>query len=179
VRIIEQSGLVHHEVNRGAVVRSLRVTELEDLYRVRELLELNAVGAVAKTTDLSRVRRALDDLSAAAKGGDIAETVERDVAFHGALVSLLGSPTLDRFADGLLSQMRLYLTVLSVEFRELERPGELIEQHAAILRALEAMDKAAARALLGEHLRMHAQRLIPIIREREAAAAASIARTTS
>lgn len=167
VRIVEQGGLVQHEVNRGAIVKRVAVEDTDDLYRVRELLELSAIAEARRSTDLSGVEQALAELRTALGTADRNETVERDLGFHAAIVALLGSPRLDRIFADLRQQLRFYLAVVSVEDEELAKADDLIEQHAAVLRALQAGDRVHARTLLRDHLRLNAARVAAVLRERQ------------
>lgn len=171
MRILEQGGLIRHEVNRGAVVKPMETDEVADLYRVRELLERNAVDAVTRKTDLGGVEAALEDLREAFHEGEVGRAVDQDLAFHAAIVALLGSPHIDRFFADLRHELRFCLAVLSVEDRETERPDELIEQHAAMLRALQARDRRGAKETLTAHVRANAERAATLLRAREEAQA--------
>jgi DNA-binding GntR family transcriptional regulator len=166
-RIVEQRGLIQYEVNRGAIVKRVSVEDTNDLYRVRELLELSAIAETRKSTDLSGVEQALTEFRTALRTADRNATVERDLGFHAAIVGLLGSPRLNRLFADLRHQLRFYLAVVSVEDRELTKPNDLIEQHGAVLRALQAGNRAQARTLLRDHLRISADRVAAVLRERQ------------
>lgn len=171
MRILEQGGLIRHEVNRGAVVRTMEIAEVEDLYRVRELLERSAVDAVTRRTDLAGVEAALEELREAFFAGDVERAVDRDLAFHAAIVALLASPHIDGFFADLRHELRFCLAVLSIEDRETERPDELVEQHAAMLGALQDHDRRGAKALLSAHVKANRERATTLLRAREDAGA--------
>jgi DNA-binding GntR family transcriptional regulator len=166
VLMLQQTGLVAHEVNRGMVVRALNVEAVADLYRVRELLELAAIDSVDATTDLRPVQRALQTFDRAAHRGVVEETVRHDLGFHGAIVSLLASPRLDQYFDALRSELRYYLATLSVAINESDTPDELVEQHAVVWRALSAGDTAEAHQLLQAHIRLNAGQVTALLTER-------------
>lgn len=167
MRILERGGLVHHEVNRGAVVKAMEMDEVEDLYRVREMLERQAIDTLTRKTDLDGVARALVDLEAGFRAGDVNRAVECDLGFHASIVALLGSPHLDRFFAELRQELRFCLAVLSVEDRETERPDELIGQHAVILEALQDRDRRRAKELATAHVRANRERAAQLLRARE------------
>ena len=167
MRILERGGLVRHEVNRGAVVKAMEMGEVEDLYRVREMLEGQAIDTVTRKTDLAGIEAALGALEGAFRAADVNRAVECDLGFHASIVALLGSPHVDRFFAELRAELRFCLAVLSVEDRETERPEELIEQHAVILEALRDRDRRRAKGLATSHVRANCERATQLLRARE------------
>jgi DNA-binding GntR family transcriptional regulator len=163
VLILQQTGLVRHVVNRGAIVRPLEPDEVGDLYRVREVLELAAVKAATPGTDLAPVNAALEELEAAAVSGDVTWTVERDLNFHGSLVRLLGSPRLDEYFMTLRRELRYYLAAISYAHKETEAPEDLVEQHRAVYRAMKRGDTDRAHRLLKEHIQLNARMMLELL----------------
>jgi DNA-binding GntR family transcriptional regulator len=163
VLILKQTGLVRHVVNRGTIVRPLEPDEVADLYRVREVLELTAVKSRTRATDLAPVKAALDEFEAAAVSGDVTGTVERDLNFHGSLVALLGSPRLDEYFMTLRRELRYYLAAISHAHKETEAPHVLVEQHAAVFRALKRGNADRAHQLLQEHIQLNARMVLELL----------------
>ena len=58
LRMLEAEGLVVSERNRGAMVRPLSSTEVDDLYGLRIRLESYAVEVATERSDRDRARRA-------------------------------------------------------------------------------------------------------------------------
>lgn len=163
VLVLQQTGLVQHVVNRGAIVRPLEPDEVADLYRVREVLELAAVRSATRGTDLSGVETALDGLETAAVSGDVTRTVERDLNFHASLVALLDSARLDEYFMTLRRELRYYLAAISYAHKETEAPQALVEQHAVVYRALKRGNTDRAQRLLGEHIRLNARMVLELL----------------
>ena len=107
VRILQLGGLVRHEVNRGAVVISPTAEQLA------------AVGA------------AFEALTQAAESREARLVVEKDLAFHAAIVTLLGSSRLNEFYTELIRELRYYLMVLSATDGEFENPETVISRTLA------------------------------------------------
>jgi DNA-binding GntR family transcriptional regulator len=63
VRMLELSGLVRYEVNRGAVVISPTPERVDALYTARERLETAAVSRVPKSDQLAAISEAFDALA--------------------------------------------------------------------------------------------------------------------
>ena len=167
VRILELSGLVRYEVNRGAVVISPTPDNVEALYTARERLETAAVSRTPSPEQLATITGAFDALVEASESHDARRIADRDLAFHSAIVALLDSSRLDEFYAELTQELRFYLMVLSVEDREFENAGGVLAEHAAILSAIRSGDRDRAVAEVRAHIQTNAQRLKEILVERE------------
>ncbi len=168
VLMLQRTGLVVLETNRGAIVRPLDSAHVADLYHAREALEC-AGATAAGDPDLRGVQRALRTLERSARRGAVADTVQADLSFHGAIVALYGSPRLDRVFEELRSELRFYLATISVAHHETETPEELIEQHAVVVRALSDGDRDMAAELLRAHIRLNAGQILALLTGEEGA----------
>ena len=167
VRILELSGLVRYEVNRGAVVISPTPENVEALYAARERLETAAVSRPPGQSDLAVLRKAYDQLVDAAASHDAMQIVDVDLAFHRAIVAMLHSSRIDEFYAELMVELRFYLTVLSLEDREFEHPDDILAEHQVILQAIESGDPATAVRQVRHHIESNARRVIEILNGRE------------
>lgn len=166
VRMLELRGLVRYEVNRGAVVISPTDDELDTLYAARAELEAAAVGAPRDDAELASLRTALEQLRAAAATHEPERIVERDLAFHAAIVAMMGSRRIDAFFAHLIQELRYYLMVLSVSDREYENSAAVIAEHEIIIEAIEDGDPAVAVAAVREHIESNAARVKAILATR-------------
>lgn len=164
LRILERSGLVRFERNRGALVRAPTAERTRDLYLARLSVEVGAVYAADLGDAGPVVTRAFERLTAAVRGPDARAAVEADLAFHATVVSLAGSTRLDLLFDDIATELRLYLSLLSAVAGEYADADRVLAEHAGIVRAFEAADRDAAVALLADHIRTNADRLVAIVR---------------
>jgi DNA-binding GntR family transcriptional regulator len=155
VRILELTGLVRYEVNRGAVVIAPTPDKIEALYTARERLETAAIARTPRPEQLKAITDAFDDLVEAARTRDTQQIVDRDLAFHQKIVALLDSTRLDEFFASLTKELRFYLTVLSKS----ETPDEVVAEHEAILDAIRLGDRDRAVAEIRAHVDVSVQRL--------------------
>jgi DNA-binding GntR family transcriptional regulator len=167
VRILEHGGLVRYEVNRGAVVISPTPATVDALYTARERLETAAVSRVPSETQLTEIDEAFEALAQAADSHDPRLIVDKDLAFHSAIVALLNSSRLDAFYADLTRELRFYLMVLSLEEREYEKPDVVLAEHEVILSAIRSRDPDRAVREVRAHIETNAQRLKDILAERE------------
>jgi DNA-binding GntR family transcriptional regulator len=166
VRILELSGLVRYQVNRGAVIISPTPETVDALYIARERLETAAVSRVPRPEQLTAISSAFDALVKAANSRDAKRIVDRDLAFHAALVAVLDSSRLDEFYTELTRELRFYLMVLAVEDRQSENPSVILGEHEVILSAVQSGDRDHAVAEVRAHIETNAQRLKQILADR-------------
>jgi DNA-binding GntR family transcriptional regulator len=162
VRILELTGLVRYEVNRGAVVIAPTPENVEALYTARERLETAAAARTPRPEQLEAITTAFDELVEATRTGDLREIVDRDLAFHQTIVALLDSSRLDEFYAAMTKELRFYLTVLSKS----ETPEQVVADHEAILSAIRAGDRDKAIAEIRAHVDVSVQRLKEMLAER-------------
>ncbi|GAA3621904.1 GntR family transcriptional regulator [Lentzea atacamensis] len=162
VRILELTGLVRYEVNRGAVVIAPTPENVEALYTARERLETAAAARTPSPAQLDAITRAFDDLVDAAQTGDLPAIVDRDLAFHQAIVAVLDSTRLDDFFAAMTKELRFYLTVLTKS----EAPDEVVADHRRILDAFLAGDRDRAVAEIRAHIDTSVQQLKQVLAER-------------
>ena len=159
LRSLAEHGLVTHHPHRGVVVTDLSVEDVADLFRLRLVLEQAGLAALTETDELER---ATDAFAAALERGDGVEALEEDFRFHRALVAALGSDRLSAAHERAQGELRLVLFQLD---RDYEPPQ--VEEHRAIVAALEAGKRTVAEAALTAHLERAAERLIVLIRMKE------------
>ncbi|MET9231427.1 GntR family transcriptional regulator [Lentzea sp. NPDC003310] len=154
VRILELTGLVRYEVNRGAVVIAPTPEKIEALYTARERLETAALARTPSPEQLDAITAAFDALVEAATNNPH-EIVDRDLRFHQAIVAVLDSSRLDEFFASLTQELRFYLTVLAKD----ETPEEVVAEHRAILDAVRLGDRDRAVAEIRSHVEVSVDRL--------------------
>jgi DNA-binding GntR family transcriptional regulator len=139
------------EPNRGVVVTTPDADDVADVYRVRRLIEPAAL-LTADTPDdaqVTRLRSAVDEGTAAAARSDWAGVASANQHFHRAVVALAGSTRLDAQMDLLLAEMRLF-------FHQMSQPGDFhqpyLTENAAITDLVEAGRRSEAAHRLDDYL---------------------------
>lgn len=150
-RLLEQQGLLVSLPRRGFFVREYEEKEIEDLYELRECIEVSAVRAAATRASadaLKALREQHRRLVASARRGRERELIEAIVAFHRCICALSGNARLVRLFDEIAIEVRQILSVLGVSVGD---PGRPVEVEVALIEALEARDgRRAAREM--QHL---------------------------
>ena len=151
LKILEGEGQVTYHPHRGYFVAELSSTDLVEVYRIRELLEDEAVAtAVPLLTDddvasLVNAMRAIED---AASREDIAGMTRANREFHFLLIERARMPRLSRLIRQLWDATDAYR---SVYFAEAPNREQVETEHRSIVEAVTARDAQRTIALLHEH----------------------------
>ena len=151
IRVLAREGIVTHQMHRGAVVTRLDASDVEDIFRVRRLLELSALRATAdaEPEELLGLAKAVRELELAAQTQDWAGIIDADELFHERLVGLLGSPRLSRFFDTIQAQLRLCMSIVD---RSESDTSALVAEHQNLLRLILDGDLARCTEIMREQL---------------------------
>ena len=135
---------------RGVRVRDSSPEEILDIYEVRITLEGAAArGAAERATPLDLVRLRSAQAAMRLVGEDPQERARANRAFHEALWQASHSPTLDDLLRRLHAHLIRYPTTTLAHGT---RWVEVLEEHDALLAALEARDGEAARRIDEAHM---------------------------
>ncbi len=151
LKILQGEGSVTYRPHRGYFVAELSLADLEEVYRIRELLEEEAVRtAVPRLT-----ADGLDELAAlvagcedAGRAGDVAAMTAANRSLHFALYAASDRPRLVRMVRILWDATDAYRSVYYSDPANRER---VAAEHRQLLRALRSDDADTAVRLLAEH----------------------------
>ncbi|MEV7534275.1 GntR family transcriptional regulator [Streptomyces hydrogenans] len=155
LKTLEAEGLVVHHVHRGYFVAELSFADLEEIYRIRALLETEAVGRAMElgAEGLADTLAAIqDEVERAAGAGDVTAMAEANRRFHLALIDACGMPRLVRMITTLWDATDAYR---SLYYTDPEHRAQAVREHRAVLDALRASDRSSVLAWLDDH-RAHA-----------------------
>ncbi len=155
LKILEGEGSVVYLPRRGYFVAELSVADLLEVYRIRELLEAEAVRVgLGRLTDadLAALADAVDACERAGRSGDLVEMTAQNRRLHFLLYRGSGMARLERQIRILWDATDVYR---SVYYSSADNRATVGAEHRAILAAVRARDVAATVGLLDEH-RAHA-----------------------
>jgi len=138
--------------------------KLHELVEARIVIEQAMVGMAAERAteeDIAEIRNCLDLLKTAKKGGK--KAIQADLSFHHALAKASHNPMLTRFLAELRQPVRSWMEQKASIVGGYHM---VVEQHEAILRAVEAHDPERARLAMQEHLDSVGERLTTVLLER-------------
>ncbi|MEX0174539.1 GntR family transcriptional regulator [Streptomyces sp. LMG1-1-1.1] len=149
-RLLTHERLLVHELNRGVFVRILAVGDVDDIYRIRGLVECAVVRG------LGQPPYSLDGLVGAVSAGEAAADADdwngvstANIHFHRELVALAGSARTDELMRSVLAELRLAFHVVD-DPRALHEP--YLVRNREILDALRAGERITAERLLARYL---------------------------
>lgn len=149
---LEREGLLKIFPNRGAFVVELSAQEVEDLYEVREALEVMAVSlAVRRSTrdEISDLRKMLNKTSQLYQQGIFKNYEDPQFDFHLELITLSKNKKLISSWKMLAAQLSLVRIKSSMTQK---RYLKALEEHLGILKHIEAGNSTKAEKLLKTHM---------------------------
>ena len=171
LRQLEVQGLVLHEPNRGAIVRTPDIREIREAYQVRAELEGLAVELAVKWISdeqiermkqaQARMVRAFAKAASTSKGQarKAPSWVEANEEFHGVVLEASGNRQLRQIIQTLHVGFirKVMLSASSMHGRQMR---ENIAQHEVILQTLERHDATEARRLMTHHIHRSGELLV-------------------
>ncbi|MEV1024546.1 GntR family transcriptional regulator [Streptomyces sp. NPDC050264] len=149
-RLLTHERLLEHRLNRGVFVRVLSVDDVEDIYRIRHMIECAVVRTLGEPPyALDRVAAAVADGQRAAKAREWKGVSTANIHFHRELVALARSERTDELMRSVLAELRLAFHVVD-DPRGLHEP--YLARNLQIVETLREGRRDAAEALLAEYL---------------------------
>lgn len=163
LKILEGEGQVSYLAHRGYFVTKLSLSDLLEVYRIREILEAEAITiAVPQMTaeDMDRLEEAERDVKAAADIADVVAMTSANRRFHFALIEACALPRLVRLIRQLWDATEVYR---SVYFHDAHNREIVEAEHRAVVAAVRAGDPETALSLLAAHREHAIAALRPIL----------------
>ncbi|MBJ3814629.1 GntR family transcriptional regulator [Shimwellia pseudoproteus] len=157
-RLLTQEGLLHHEPNRGVKVALPDMASIIDIYRIRRLLECEALRqAYAMHPAMARMAAAVEAARQWRERGDWRRVGTENMAFHSALVELADSERMNRLYRHISAELRLAFGHLN-DNQMLHAP--YIEKNAHILSLLQAGNNSEAASTMACYLQLSERTVI-------------------
>lgn len=151
LKTLEAEGQVVYIPRRGYHVRRLGLAELTETYRLRELLEDEAVRLAAPRLDdalFGVLEDAMGTMEAAASSGDVATMTEANRRFHFTIYAAAGSPRMTDFIRQLWQSTDAYR---SRYYGDSSHRNRVNDEHRLIVAALQNHAVEDAIDLLRKH----------------------------
>lgn len=160
---LETEGLIRIEPRKGAYLPRLSPQDINNLYDLREALEVHVVRT-AKVTPalLAELRQSVARQRALLKTNDKTRYIEEDVRFHAALAKVTGNAQLCSILENL--QNKIWLSRRKTyDLSSSTAP----DYHDSIVRALEQGDLDRAQQAMRGHINNVRQRLLQFLESQE------------
>ena len=153
LRKLEAEGLVSASPRLGLIVREISEQDLAEIFAIREALEAAAARLAAEnatSAELADMRELLEDMAAVCERGELDVFREMTAEFHLCVCRASHNGRLLRMLKDLQDQVRhLKTSTLFIE----GRAAEALQEHRALLLALEARDPERAEIVARSHRR--------------------------
>lgn len=164
LRQLEVEGLVTLTPHHGAVVSSLSIADIEELFDLRALIESDLLRyAVPRLTaaDYSRADELLDRFQIALTAGDVAVWGDLNWRLHSTLYVAAGRPRALTIVENLHHHAERYMRMQLALTQGQTRAND---EHRAIVAACRAGDADRAARLLTDHIRGAGKALVAFLR---------------
>ncbi|MDX3804382.1 GntR family transcriptional regulator [Streptomyces sp. AK04-3B] len=148
IRALVAEGFVLFETPRRTVVRPLSPTDVDELFELREALEVYAAGlAAARATpeDLAELRELLTRAASATEAGDAETITDINTRFHDRLLAMAGNTLLISVMEPVAGRLQ-WLT------RRNEEWPQLLTEHQELYDAIASGDPDRARSHALHHV---------------------------
>ena len=149
VQSLIAEGFLERETGQSARVRRFSVQDVADIFRVRRLIEFEAVRSVCQGADTEPVRESLARFSEVRDDQDWETAAQADMGFHAAVVEAAGSQRLSRLFQTISTEIRLLMALLRPRYLHV---STLHDEHTELLSALIAGNPDKALKLWAAHL---------------------------
>jgi DNA-binding GntR family transcriptional regulator len=175
LKTLEAEGQVVYKPHRGYFVASMSFSDLAENYRIRDLLESEAVQRsvpILGKADVGRMRDAIRDMDDAHRNDDIPTLTLANRRFHFTLFDASEMPRMTDMIRVLWESSDRYR---SLYFATHQHRRRVNDEHRAILAAVRAHDTHSAVALLNTHRENALQSLRSTLDGRESSTEVPIA----
>lgn len=164
IRKLELEGLVLMIPRRGAEVAEITEKNMHDVLEVRcALEELAGQLACDRMTEegLEALKKAAKGFEDSLEADDITKVAEADVAFHDVIYEATENERLIQLLNNLREQMYRY----RIEYlKEKTFRPQLLAEHEAMIKSIEARDKARAVEITNQHIDNQVKVMMGMIR---------------
>jgi DNA-binding GntR family transcriptional regulator len=151
-RLLESEGLIRLVPNRGAFVVGFSRSDMIDLYRLRLLLETQAIEwAIQRKTDkeMEALEESIDFMTFYTERGDVKRIRDINVDFHNKIVAASHNALLTETLERMHKYLRFSAHVHTYEDDNLE---EILSEHTKLFRAFRRGNASAGGRLMRIHI---------------------------
>ncbi|WP_281886317.1 GntR family transcriptional regulator [Paenibacillus sp. YYML68] len=155
IRMLASEQLLEVLPQRGTQIALISEQKVQETRFVREHLELGAFRLAARRWNAQahepyrqRCEQLLEQQLAAVRSDDLALFLQLDESFHRSILEVTGNTTLLQVVNHMRGHLNRIRYLSLKQFKHAER---LVEEHAFLLRSIQAGDEEQAAALLAAH----------------------------
>ncbi|CAG9001244.1 MAG: hypothetical protein CENE_03262 [Candidatus Celerinatantimonas neptuna] len=149
-RLLTQEGILDHQPNRGVCVALPDITAIIDIYRIRRLIEVDAIrNTYPMHPALIQMQEAVKHARHSSQKNDWRSVGTANIEFHAAIVSLANSERLNKWYQTMAAELRLVFSYMNNP-QQLHAP--YIEQNAQLFMMIQSNQLEQAATAMDEYL---------------------------
>ena len=152
LRKLERDGLVEYVLRRGVVVRAFTIADVEEIYTIRNALEMLTLPAIVKNAteeDIAALKEHLREMDEVMAHGDIETLSPMARAFHSQLTGLCRQNRILRVIEG---QDEFITRFSAMAIRQEDRLAQAHEEHYKLVEFVEQKDLEHFQKLMNRHI---------------------------
>lgn len=151
LRMLEESGLVRTEKNRGVFVRNVPIEEALEIFELRAVMDQYVGRKLAQTVNAAQIkelRQFVDEMELATKAGNAQDYHRLNLRFHDRLLELTGNSKFGATYRKLVNELSLFRRQNLTD----ESMAIYSREHRQIVKAIAARDADAAGQAMFQHV---------------------------
>ena len=152
LRKLERDGLVEYVLRRGVVVRAFTIADVEEIYTIRNALEMLTLPAIiekATEEDIASLRAHLHEMDSLIDSKDFDALSPITRAFHRQMTNLCGQNRILRVIEG---QDEFITRFSAMAIRQEDQLLDAHKEHYALVDYIEKRDLAGFQDLTERHI---------------------------
>lgn len=152
LRKLERDGLVEYSMRRGVVVRAFTLEDVEEIYTIRNALEMLTLPAIVKKAtaeDIRRLREILGQMDPLDDQGDIPRLSPCARRFHAELTAVSG---LKRTISAIAGQDEYITRFSALAIAKEDRRHAAHQEHHELVNLVEKRDLEGFERLMRKHI---------------------------
>ena len=152
LRKLERDGLVEYVLRRGVVVRAFTIADVEEIYTIRNALEMLTLPAIIRNAteeDVAGLKERLREMDEVMAHGDIETLSPMARAFHSQLTALCRQNRILRVIEG---QDEFITRFSAMAIRQETRRSQAHEEHYKLVEYVEKRDLEHLEKLMRKHI---------------------------
>jgi phosphonate utilization transcriptional regulator len=169
-RMLEESGLVRTEKNRGVFVRDVAIEEALEIFELRAAMDQYVGRKLAETISAAQIKELrvfVEEMEQATKAGDAQAYHRLNLNFHDRLLELTGNAKFTATYRKLVNELSLFRRQNLTH----ESMAVYSREHRQIVKAIAARDPDAAGQVMFQHVMNSRARTLQNFQRRQAEAA--------
>lgn len=150
LKVLEAEGLVYQIPQRGTFVKEVTTQDVEEIFALREALEVLALHEAIKNISDAALEKAEKFLVSLTPGSEPEDFYASDRLIHDLIIQNGGNRRLANFLNTINSQVERLRRISSLRPNRLEKS---MQEHLSIVRSLKARDLEKTEQQLREHIK--------------------------